>query len=249
MPPPLHYTALFQHREINTILADIIEHVAPDRSYEQYYPQLKNVVENIVLNIQDFEALLVMDNFLPLIDLFQQESIRVEVCKKILLGSKSTVHLVNDAVVVNALMFLCTTLHDSVNALTPDDEYRQIGEILCHVIKTIDYGRDFEQQLTFYVEARGMFSNVDIVFVQLVQVSAEIFTDRCDQVVSVRQRPLRQDPTDRQRTPHQENRRLCASVRRLLFHHDSVDQIGEASVALVSAFGAGGAVQSVSRSG
>jgi hypothetical protein len=60
MAPPLHYTALFQHREINTILADIIEHVAPDRSYEQYYPQLKNVVENIVLNIQDFEALLVM---------------------------------------------------------------------------------------------------------------------------------------------------------------------------------------------
>jgi hypothetical protein len=165
----LYVVKYFSHREINTILADIIEHVAPDRSYEQYYPQLKNVVENIVLNIQDFEALLVMDNFLPLIDLFQQESIRVEVCKKILLGSKSTVHLVNDAVVVNALMFLCTTLHDSVNALTPDDEYRQIGEILCHVIKTIDYGRDFEQQLTFYVEARGMFSNVDIVFVQLVQ--------------------------------------------------------------------------------
>jgi hypothetical protein len=59
----LYVVKYFSHREINTILADIIEHVAPDRSYEQYYPQLKNVVENIVLNIQDFEALLVMVSY------------------------------------------------------------------------------------------------------------------------------------------------------------------------------------------
>ncbi|XP_008195313.1 VPS35 endosomal protein-sorting factor-like [Tribolium castaneum] len=168
-PWVLYVVKYFSHRELNTILGDIIDHIAPDRSYEQYYNQLKNVVENIVLNIQDFEALLVMDNFLPLIDLFQQESIRVEVCKKVLSGSNSNLIFVNDAVVVNALMFLCTVLHDSVNALTPEDEYRQIGDILCHVIKTIDYGRDFEQQLTFYVEARASFSNIDIVFVQLVQ--------------------------------------------------------------------------------
>lgn len=113
-----------------------------------------------------------MENFLPLIDLFQQESVRVEVCKKVLSANNSSVVLVNDPVVVNALMFFCTVLHDSVNALTPEDEYRQIGDMLCHVIKTIDYGRDFEQQLTFYVEARGMFSNIDIVFVQLVQVNS-----------------------------------------------------------------------------
>ncbi|RZC42930.1 UPF0505 protein C16orf62 -like protein, partial [Asbolus verrucosus] len=167
-PWVLFVVKYFSHREINAILGDLIEHVAPDRSYEPYYTQLKYIVENIVLNVQDFEALLVMDNFLPLVDLFQQESVRVEVCKKILTGSTSD-HSINDPVVVNALMFLCTTLHDSVNALTPEDEYRQIGDILCHVIKTIDYGRDFEQQLTFYVEARAMFSNIDIVFVQLVQ--------------------------------------------------------------------------------
>lgn len=109
-------------------------------------------------------------NFLPLIDLFQEESGRVEVCKKILSNCISD-HYISDPVVVNALLFLCTTLHGSVNALTPDDEHRQIGEILCQVIRVINYGRDFEQQLTFYVEARGMFSNIDTVFVQLVQVN------------------------------------------------------------------------------
>lgn len=66
-------------------------------------------------------------------------------------------------------MFLCSVLHDSINALTPEDEFKQIGEILCNIVRRVDYGRDFEQQLSFYVEARGAFSNVDVVLAELVQ--------------------------------------------------------------------------------
>ena len=35
----------------------------------------------------------------------------------------------------------------------------------------VNFGRDFEQQLNFYVEARANFSNIDSVLVVLVQVS------------------------------------------------------------------------------
>lgn len=114
---------------------------------------------------------------MPLIDLFKQESTKVEVCKSIL-TSCSTDHRTCDPVVINALMFLCTVLHDSVNALTVDDERRQIGEILCNIVRRVDYGRDFEQQLSFYVEARGSFSNIDSVLYQLVQVFLK-FTFNC----------------------------------------------------------------------
>lgn len=67
-------------------------------------------------------------------------------------------------------MYICSVLHDSVNAMTVEDEVRQIGELLCNVVRKVDYGRDFEQQLSFYVEARGAFSNIDLVLAQLVQV-------------------------------------------------------------------------------
>jgi hypothetical protein len=35
----------------------------------------------------------------------------------------------------------------------------------------VEYGRDFEQQLSFYVEARSAFPNLDSVHAQLVQVN------------------------------------------------------------------------------
>lgn len=57
------------------------------------------------------------------------------------------------------------------SALTVDDEKRQIGNLISGFVKKVDYGRDFEQQLSFYVEARSAFPNLDSVHAQLVQVS------------------------------------------------------------------------------
>lgn len=54
------------------------------------------------------------------------------------------------------------------SALTVEDERRQIGCLISNFIKKVDYGRDFEQQLAFYVEARAAFPNLDTVFSTLV---------------------------------------------------------------------------------
>lgn len=58
-----------------------------------------------------------------------------------------------------------------LSALTLEDEKRQIGILICAFIRKISFGRDFEQQLGFYVEARATFSNLDLALVQLVQVT------------------------------------------------------------------------------
>ncbi len=57
------------------------------------------------------------------------------------------------------------------SALTLDDDVRAIGNLINGFIHSITFGRDFEQQLSFYVEARGSFSNIDVVLMFLVQVA------------------------------------------------------------------------------
>ncbi|KAL1502197.1 hypothetical protein ABEB36_007374 [Hypothenemus hampei] len=158
----------FSSTEVNTVLGDVIDRMLPLRYYEKFPYELKTIVHKVVEYTSDFESLLAMENFLPIIDLFHEEAAKVEVCKLILSSNFLSEQKTNDPVITNGLMFLGGILHDSVNALTPEDENRQIGEILCNVVRTVDYERDFEQQLQFYVDARGAFANLDSVLAQLV---------------------------------------------------------------------------------
>ena len=59
------------------------------------------------------------------------------------------------------------------SALTLDDERRVISNLISGFVRQISFGRDFEQQLSFYVESRSSFTNLDIVLVQLIQVQNE----------------------------------------------------------------------------
>lgn len=61
--------------------------------------------------------------------------------------------------------------------LTVEDEYRCISNLISSFIKKVDYGRDFEQQLTFYVDARAAFPNFDDVFVTLVHCVNKLAID------------------------------------------------------------------------
>ena len=56
------------------------------------------------------------------------------------------------------------------SSLTLVDEKRATGQLVTGFVRKIDYGRDFEQQLNFFVEARASFCNLDAVLVCLVQV-------------------------------------------------------------------------------
>ncbi|XP_059139678.1 VPS35 endosomal protein-sorting factor-like [Physella acuta] len=156
-------------REINTFLGDIIKHMTPDRAYEDFYPQLQSIVCKILAHQHDFSLLFSLEKFLPFVDMFQRESIKVEVCKCILESfNKHQTTPINDPVVINAMMFLGKVMHDSIDALTLDDEKRAIGYLLCGFIRLVQFGRDFEQQLSFYVESRSYFSNLDAVLVILI---------------------------------------------------------------------------------
>ncbi|KAL4240173.1 hypothetical protein ACF0H5_000967 [Mactra antiquata] len=160
----------FGKREINTILNDMIKHLTPDRAFEDFYQQLQSVVAKVLAHVHDFAMLFSLEKFLPFIDMFQKESVRVDVCKNI---TEAFVRFqeveTKDPVIINAMMYICKTMHDSVNALTLDDERKAISNLITGFVRRISFGRDFEQQLSFYVEARSSFTNLDIVLVQLIQ--------------------------------------------------------------------------------
>ncbi|XP_015271594.1 PREDICTED: UPF0505 protein C16orf62 homolog [Gekko japonicus] len=159
----------FTQREVNTVLADVIKHMTPDRAFEEAYPQLQSIIEKVVTYFHDFSILFSLEKFLPFLDMFQKESVKVEVCKCIMEAFiKHQLEPTKDPVILNALLHVCKTMHDSVNALTLEDEKRMLASLINGFVRMVSFNRDFEQQLSFYVEARSMFCNLEPVLVQLI---------------------------------------------------------------------------------
>ncbi|XP_054624384.1 VPS35 endosomal protein-sorting factor-like isoform X2 [Dunckerocampus dactyliophorus] len=159
----------FTKREVNTVLADVIKHMTPDRAFEDAYPQLQSVIRKILAHFHDFSVLFSMERFLPFLDMFQKDSVRVDVCRSIMdVFIKHQLEPTRDPVILNAMMHICKTMHDSVNALTLEDEKRSLSQLIIGFMRLVSFGRDFEQQLSFCVEARATFCNLEPVLVQLI---------------------------------------------------------------------------------
>uniref|UniRef100_A0A672FKZ1 VPS35 endosomal protein-sorting factor-like n=1 Tax=Salarias fasciatus TaxID=181472 RepID=A0A672FKZ1_SALFA len=104
----------FTKCEVNTVLADMIKHMTPDRAFEDAYPQLQSVIQKILTYFHDFSVLFSMERFLPFLDMFQKDSMRLEVCKSIMeVFIKHQVELTRDPVILNAMLHICKTMHDS----------------------------------------------------------------------------------------------------------------------------------------
>uniref|UniRef100_A0A3B3ZWE1 VPS35 endosomal protein-sorting factor-like n=1 Tax=Periophthalmus magnuspinnatus TaxID=409849 RepID=A0A3B3ZWE1_9GOBI len=163
----------FTKREVNTVLADMIKHMTPDRAFEDAYPQLQSVIGKILTYFHDFSILFSMERFLPFLDMFQKDSVRVEVCRSIMeVFIRHQLEPTRDPVILNAMLHICKTMHDSVNALTLEDEKRSLSLLIIGFIRMVSFGRDFEQQLNFCVESRSTFCNLEPVLVQLIHACA-----------------------------------------------------------------------------
>lgn len=109
-------------KEIDTILSEVIVRMSQNRTFEKHYSELQSICNSIIGNVKDLEALLTTDNFLLFIDLFKKESIRMDVCKEILIAYKSNVPVpayeqelnISDVVVMNSLLQVSKHLNDGI---------------------------------------------------------------------------------------------------------------------------------------
>ena len=163
----------FAAREINFVLRDVIDHLTPDRAFENYYGELVSCLSKILVHTDSVGALSQLcasEKFLPFLDLLQKESVKIEACKTLfeaflrLQGTDVT----TDPVLISAVLSLSRSMHDALTPLSLDDERNHATRLIKAFVSKVSYGRDFESQLAFYVQARGAFSQLPPVMEQLV---------------------------------------------------------------------------------
>jgi hypothetical protein len=191
--------------DVDAQLGDLLARVGgEDRAYESLQSYLGAVVGKVVTLSPDLREPFGMQNFLPLLDLFEEE-MQVDVSKSVMEAflreatrQEKAAALVEaalaaenlaaaargeanptdvtaqeaaqpDPLLVASLVAIGKNVHDSLNTLSFEDDVRRISNSLAAFISRIDYGRDVEKQLTFYVDCRSAFGNLDPVKGALVQ--------------------------------------------------------------------------------
>jgi hypothetical protein len=153
------------------VIGDILKKVTPDRKFVDLQALLQSVIMKLLANVPKFVDLFQMENFVPFLDLFRG-SVQIELYKQVLGGfaKAPSSERVSDPLIVNTLFNLSKVVHDSVNALSFQDEVRRISKLIVAFIQRIDFGeQEVEKQLNFYVECRRAFANLDAVKAILVK--------------------------------------------------------------------------------
>eukprot|EP00055_Hartaetosiga_balthica_P011758 m.54685 g.54685 ORF g.54685 m.54685 type:complete len:923 (+) comp7726_c0_seq3:32-2800(+) len=173
---PIKYLS---YKQVNVLLRDITSHMSTKRAFESHYDQLQAVANKILANISDFSELFGMDSFLPFVYLFQDPQAKYDVCKSIFASfNERQATTISDQIVLNEMLNIGKILHDKLS-LSHDDERKQISYLLIQFLSKASFGRNYEQELEFFVRARGHFSNLDQVLVYQVHRINNLIMKTC----------------------------------------------------------------------
>ena len=167
-----HYT----ERELLILLSDLttklgeVDGDLPD----DILRVLENILSAIIGKTSVFgSTVLTSNHLLKIMDMFKGPR-KVTLCMDVLDAFRHTHEQTGDAVLINQMMDIGRSLHDSLDMLSAEGDRRHISKLLNGLIGKIDFGKDLENQLNTYVECRAIFCNLDMVKDKLVECVIEL---------------------------------------------------------------------------
>eukprot|EP01002_Notosolenus_urceolatus_P004682 NODE_223_length_2447_cov_13.752294_g174_i0.p1 GENE.NODE_223_length_2447_cov_13.752294_g174_i0~~NODE_223_length_2447_cov_13.752294_g174_i0.p1 ORF type:complete len:797 (-),score=259.87 NODE_223_length_2447_cov_13.752294_g174_i0:57-2447(-) len=150
-------------REVSILLGDLRFHLGQNKAFEEHAESVKILLITLSEKFEAVEVLFRLDDFLPLLDMIPQEA-RIPMTVELLgtinrrtatLGAK-----ISDPTVINTILDLARSLHDSLHLMSSEDDRRTYANICCAFIQKVEFGRelgDLEEHLNFLVECRRSF--------------------------------------------------------------------------------------------
>ena len=160
----------FSTREVNIFLRDVIKHAKKDDAYKvaQHQVRLEAIATKVMQYAKDIESSLVMDTFLPLVDLLEREH-KVKLGRLVLESWAQRSPTTSDPVVIHTVFDIARAVHDNITALSSSDDSREAGRLISAFVRSVDYGNDLEQALKSFGDFRAAFTSLDPVIIELVQ--------------------------------------------------------------------------------
>jgi len=155
----------YSEKHVSTLLKDLVKHIrisTDPNATTIIVTSLEEIVDCITMSsVESFGSVITSSYFMQLLDLFKSDR-KTVLLKELLLNFTKT-GITSDPVIIHTVFDIARQLHDSLDYLSPDDERKQIGTLLCTFVGQIDFGNDVEQQLKVLVDCRAAFPTLDTV--------------------------------------------------------------------------------------
>ena len=183
----------FTHKEINSFLRDVVKHLGEKNEKgirfsqnEELAVSLKQIDKHLekMMNIvfqeysKNYCHLMSMETIVHFMQSFNEDSTRISVSKFIVTSFTKKMNRAVDEYgiqeenidVLNNLNFLCQIIHDSVSAISLEDEKREISLLITAYLRLVLFcpGLDIETRFKLLQEARASFFNIDQVLSFLI---------------------------------------------------------------------------------
>lgn len=162
-------------KEVNSFLKDTLKHLEGKEPSLEQDNKIAKVLSSVFCQSRDhILELMAMDTVIPLVESINDDGVRLAIAKEIVSNFLKTCSEFDIGVdfieVLNNLGFLCQVIHDSVTAVSLEDEKRDIAILITGYLRLVVFspGIDIETRLKLLQEARSSFFNIDSVLSFLV---------------------------------------------------------------------------------
>jgi hypothetical protein len=125
-----------------------------------YFKKFESFLYTILTKINNYSNILNVDNFMYLIENFNQD-IKLNICYAILSQIIDSSEKIADPYLAFSLLKIGKYIHDSLEITSPEVKKKEVSYLLNQFIKKVDFGLDYENLLNFFTEARGAYSDLE----------------------------------------------------------------------------------------
>ncbi|KAK2714867.1 VPS35 endosomal protein-sorting factor-like isoform X2 [Artemia franciscana] len=144
---------------------------------------LLSLLTKMLHETENFWTLLSLDNFLSFLEMFPKPYARFTASKECLvkaISQKGDIPLF----FLLPVLEICRFTYNSLTSTSPEDDKKQVSNLVCGVIKKISTHWDVDAQLDTYVDLRRDFSELEDVLVLLIERCCQLTSETAERKTS-----------------------------------------------------------------
>ncbi|XP_027061538.2 uncharacterized protein [Coffea arabica] len=147
------------HIYLNTILNEIFERLCAKGIDKNALSGLQSFLLKLVTHFDHLEDILSLSHFVDILDVMHGSSRNIINISILRMATRNT--CIDDPTIIHFLFEVSQVLHDGTDfSNIRNDENQHSARLISRFVNMVDYGRDFERNLSFLVDCRGAFGDM-----------------------------------------------------------------------------------------